>query len=157
VALGGTFDALHIGHKRLIDAAFELGDHVLLGLTTARMLRAHPKNHITSSYATRRDELVTYLRDREYLPRAEVLPIDDHYGPTLRDEAVEALVVSRDTAPRAAEINMLRVAQGLKPLDIVVTETVRAANGLPISTSRVRQATIDRDGQLRGTKRTSAP
>jgi pantetheine-phosphate adenylyltransferase len=157
VALGGTFDALHTGHKRLIDAAFELGDRVLLGLTTARMLHAHPKNHVTSSYAMRRDELVTYLRDREFLPRAEVLPIDDPYGPTLRDEAVEALVVSRDTAPRAAEINRLRVAQGLTPLDIVVTETVRAANGLPISTSRVRQATIDRDGQLRGTTRTSAP
>lgn len=156
VALGGTFDAFHLGHKRIIDAAFELGDRVLLGLTTERMHRAHPKNHVTSSYATRRDELVAYLRDREFLSRAEVLPIDNPYGPTLRDEEVEALIVSSNTAPRAAEINRLRVAKGLKPLDIVVTETVLAANGLPISTSRIRQETIDRDGQLRVTTRKSA-
>jgi pantetheine-phosphate adenylyltransferase len=156
VALGGTFDAFHLGHKRIIDAAFELGDRVLLGLTTERMLRANPKNHVTSSYATRRDELVAYLRDREFLSRAEVLPIDNSYGPTLRDEAVEALIVSSNTAPRAAEINRLRVAKGLKPLDIVVTETVLAANGLPISTSRIRQETIDRNGQLRVTTQKSA-
>lgn len=153
VALGGTFDALHRGHKRLIDAAFELGDRVLLGLTTDQMLSVHPKDHDTASYATRRDELVAYLRNREFLARAEVLPIDDPYGPTPRDEAVEALIVSHDTAPRAAEVNRLRVAHGLTPLDIVITETVLAADGLPISTSRIRQETITRDGQRRGAKR----
>lgn len=156
VVLGGTFDSLHKGHKRLIDTAFELGDRVLLGLTTDRMLNAYPKTHAMSSYATRRDELIVYLRDRAFLSRVEILPIDDPYGPTLTDEGIEALIASRNTALRAAEINRVRVGKGLKPLDLVVTEIVLAANGLPISTTRIRKETIDRDGLLCGTKRKPA-
>ena len=32
--LGGTFSRLHLGHKAMIDAAFNVADEVIVGLTS---------------------------------------------------------------------------------------------------------------------------
>ena len=45
VALGGTFDRLHVGHVALLRTAFHIGDEVAVGLTSRRFLTAHPKPH----------------------------------------------------------------------------------------------------------------
>ena len=34
VALGGTFDRFHEGHRKLIEKAFEIGQEVLIGITS---------------------------------------------------------------------------------------------------------------------------
>ncbi len=38
VAVGGSFDVLHIGHQALLEKAFEVGEFVLVGLTSNEML-----------------------------------------------------------------------------------------------------------------------
>ncbi len=34
VAVGGTFDKFHDGHKKLLSTAFEIGDHIEIGVTS---------------------------------------------------------------------------------------------------------------------------
>ena len=34
VAVGGTFDKFHDGHKKLLSTAFELGDEIEIGVTS---------------------------------------------------------------------------------------------------------------------------
>ena len=56
--VGGTFDPLHDGHKRLLDRSFSIagpGGHVVIGLTTDTFARK--KNHPIRPFQVRKEEL----------------------------------------------------------------------------------------------------
>ena len=149
VSLGGTFDKFHGGHKRLIQQALDIGKFVVIGVTTRKMLEKEPKTHEIDNYQVRVIEIERFLKQEKAMERVVITPIDDPYGPALTDEEVEVLVVSRETAFRAREINRLRGERGLKPLKIRVIEMVLADDGEPISTTRIRRGEINQEGGLR--------
>lgn len=148
VAVGGTFDELHRGHRALLMKAFEVGERVLIGLCSDRLVESLMKPHITAPYNERLRELKEFLRKMGVLERAEVMPLNDPFGVTLSEGCVEALVVSRETEPMARRINVERERRGLKPLEIVVIDMVPSENHVPISTTRIRRGEIDREGRL---------
>jgi pantetheine-phosphate adenylyltransferase len=150
VAVGGTFDEFHKGHRALLMKAFEVGEKVLVGLSSdefAEKLRRQ-KNHVIACYEKRLAELKEFLKQHNFLERAEIIPLTDAYGVTLSQECLDALVVSRETEYMAQEINKKRGKKGLKPLKIIVIEMVPAENCVPISTTRIRHGEIDREGHL---------
>jgi len=49
VAVGGTFDELHRGHKTLLLKAFEIGEFVLVGLCSDEFVARMAKPHVTAS------------------------------------------------------------------------------------------------------------
>lgn len=148
VAVGGTFDELHKGHKALLMKAFEVGEKVLIGLCTDEFVKRMRKPHITASYERRLGELREFLQENGFLKRAEIVPLNDPYGVTLSKGCVEALVVSRETEARAREINVKRCELGLQPLHVVVIDMVSAENHIEISTTRIKRGEIDREGRL---------
>jgi len=148
LAVGGTFDKLHKGHEKLIDKAFELGELVLIGLTTDKMLKSHTKLFSITRYSTRKKELIKYLKNEGYKNAYQIIPLDSPFGITLIDEEIEALVVSDETSNRANEINTLRGERGLKPLTLIVIEMVLSEDAVPISTTRIKRGEIDRDGRV---------
>ncbi|MEM3577511.1 MAG: phosphopantetheine adenylyltransferase [Candidatus Bathyarchaeia archaeon] len=148
VAVGGTFDELHKGHRALLIKAFEVGEHVLIGLCSDRLVESLMKPHLTAPYSERLRELKEFLRRMGVLERAEVMPLNDPFGVTLSEGCIEALVVSRETEPMARRINAERKRRGLKPLEIVVIDMVPSENHAPISTTRIRRGEIDREGRL---------
>jgi len=148
VAVGGTFDEFHKGHRALLMKAFEVGNHVLIGLSTDEFAEKLRKPHEIAGYGERLRELKDFLKKNGLLDRAEILPLNDPYGPTLSSDQLDAIVVSRETEPRAYEINERRKAKGLPPLAILAIEMVPAENRVSISTSRIRQGEIDREGRL---------
>ena len=148
VLVGGTFDELHKGHKALLMKAFEVGDRVIIGLSTDGLARKLKKNHEVATYKERLKELKVFLKKQGVLHRAKILPLKTPYGITLSKGCADALVVSRETEPRAKEINEKRKAKGLQPLHVVVIEMVPAENHVPISTTRIRRREIDREGRL---------
>lgn len=148
VAVGGTFDEFHRGHKVLLMKAFEIGERVLIGLCTDEFAEKLGKPHVTAPYEERLKELNTFLSDLGFLGRAEIIPLNDPFGPTLAETCIEALVVSEETRPTALKINEKRRKAGLPPLKIVTINMVPAENCAPISTTRIRRGEIDREGHM---------
>jgi pantetheine-phosphate adenylyltransferase len=148
VAVGGTFDEFHRGHKILLMKAFDVGKHVLIGLCSDEFAQKLNKPHPVASYNHRLEDLKTFLQEHGLLERAKIIPLKDPYGVTLSKGCIEALVVSKETEPIALEINKKRKETALPPLKIVVIEMVPSENHAPISTTRIRRGEIDREGHL---------
>jgi len=148
VVVGGTFDELHKGHKALLIKAFEVGDQVIIGLSTNDLAHKLKRNHEVANYKKRLKELNDFLRKQGVSSKAKIVPLRTPYGITLSKGCAEALVVSRETETRAKEINQKRKAKGLPPLRVIVIEMVPAENRIPISTTRIKQREIDREGRL---------
>jgi pantetheine-phosphate adenylyltransferase len=148
VAVGGTFDEFHKGHRALLIKAFEVGEHVLVGLCSDRLVESLSKPHVTASYKQRLEELSNFLRKRGVWERAEIVPLNDPFGVTLSEGCVEALIVSRETELMAIKINEERKRRELPPLQIVVIGMIPSENHSPISTTRIRRGEIDREGHL---------
>ena len=158
VAIGGTFDVLHRGHKILLRTAFRAGDRVLIGLSRNGFVRRLVKNHRVDRYPRRKRELISFLKKEGLLDRAKIIPLDDPYGPIINNSTVNAVVVSRMTKKTAEKINTIRRRRGLKPLPIVSIGRVVAEDFEPISSTRIRAGEIDREGYLawtHGSKRTA--
>jgi pantetheine-phosphate adenylyltransferase len=148
VAVGGTFDEFHRGHKVLLMKAFEIGEHVVIGLCTDEFVEKMGKPHTTASYEERLKELRAFLKALGLSDKAEIVPLNDPYGITLTDTCIQALVVSEETEKTAIKINQKRSEAQLTPLTIVTISMVPAENCKPISTTRIREGEIDREGHL---------
>lgn len=148
VAVGGTFDEFHRGHKVLLLKAFEVGEHVKVGLCSDGLVKRLGKPHMTASYDQRLKELKAFLHQNGLEKKAEISRIDDAFGVTLSDVSIKAIVVSKETEPTALLINKKRRESGLPLLQIVVIDMVPSDNHVPISTTRIRCGEIDREGHL---------
>ena len=147
VATGGTFDQLHSGHKRLLDRSFELGEEVVIGLTSDDF--ASKEGKVTkNSYRKRKDALEAYIEQRHPGHRYTIAKLDDYFGPGIASKDVEALVASPETAKRVDLANNLRAQRGFAPLQLVVIDWVVAEDGRPISSTRIRGGEIDVEGRF---------
>ena len=142
VAVGGTFDKFHDGHKKLLSTAFELGNIIEIGVTSDEF--GGLKGDIDSC-EERISNLKSFFSDKSNFV---VIPLNDPYGTTIYDGDFDAIVVSEETEPTAVEINEIRISKGMKPLDIVVVSFVLAYDGNPISSTRIRRGEINRNGNV---------
>jgi cytidyltransferase-like protein len=148
VAVGGTFDELHRGHRALLSKAFEVGEKVVIGLTSDEFVATMNKPHKTSSYDERKKELKAYLSQQGHAGRTEIIMLKDPSGSTISDADFDALIVSQETMKTAKKINIDRKEKGLKSLKIIAVNMVAAENNRPISSTRIRSGEIDRNGRL---------
>jgi pantetheine-phosphate adenylyltransferase len=149
VGVGGTFDELHKGHRELLIKAFDIGERVMIGVSSDEFVKKMKKPHPTALYEERIEDLRNFLRDHGMLQRTEIIPINDAYGGVLLSkDPIEALVVSKETEPVALRINEKRKEIGINPLEIVVIGMVPSENHKAISTTRIRTGEIDREGHL---------
>ncbi len=146
--MGGTFDEFHKGHRALLKKAFEVGNCVLIGLCADDFVKKLRKPHKIAPYEKRLEELKSFLRKRGVLERVEIVPLNDSYGVTVSRNSLDAIVVSKETEPRAHEINEKRRSQGGPPLEIVVIDMILAEDYFPISSTRIWLMEIDHEGHL---------
>ena len=152
VALGGTFDSLHAGHRQLLSEGFKLGDVVLIGVTSDGFVTSLHKKHQVRSFSSRVRDLNRFLKTRHWSSRARVTVLREPYGPAARRRKLQALIVSRGTLVSGRRLNQLRRQNGLQPVDLHVVDILRAADGKPISTTRVRDGEIDPQGRVLKTR-----
>jgi len=147
VCIGGTFDLLHIGHKKLINKAFEIArknGFVFIGLTTNKMTKS---KKIVGTIEERQKKLQEYLFEKCFIDRALIKPISDKYGPSIEGD-FDAIVVSPETFKTAKDINLKRVENGKKPLKIIKIPFVLAEDGKPISSTRIFRGEVDKNGHI---------
>ncbi|HMK94023.1 MAG TPA: phosphopantetheine adenylyltransferase [Candidatus Limnocylindrales bacterium] len=148
VAVGGTFDELHKGHKALLSKSFQIGEKVVIGLSSDEFASRMRKPHVTATYEERFKELQAFLEKSGFANRVQIVPLNDPYGLTTSLESLEALVVSKETESTACKINEIRAKSSLPALKIVTINMIPAENFAPISTTRIRSGEIDRNGHL---------
>ncbi len=147
VATGGTFDQLHAGHRRLLQVSFDLGEVVVIGLTSDEFVRKEGKTP-RHSYKERRAGLEAYLKAAFPRRRYVIAKLDDYFGPGIASREVEALVASEETGKRVDLANRQRAERGYPPLELVLVDWVLADDGRPISSTRIREGEIDEEGHL---------
>ena len=143
VAVGGTFDHFHRGHEKLLNKAFEIGDYIMVGVTSNEF--GGRKGNIEPC-SKRMSELEEFLQ--KFDSKYTVKRLEEPYGPTINDPQIDAIVVSRETEPVAHKINEIRQGKGINPLKIFVIDWVLAEDGKPISSTRIRNGEIDRNGKV---------
>jgi pantetheine-phosphate adenylyltransferase len=78
----------------------------------------------------------------------EIARLDGDFGPAVTTGDVGALVASHETQAKGRLLNEMRAKRGLKPVEVVAVELVRAEDGSPISSTRIRAGEIDSRGRL---------
>ncbi len=144
VAVAGTFDVLHDGHRTLIKRAFEIGGHIYIGITSDRMAsdnRSHtvPLNLRLSAL----EEFLSELRGDW-----EIFVIDDIYGPKEKMDPVDVLVVSEETLSNGRILNGERKSRGVPPLEFSVVPLVMASDGSKISSRGILEGKYGKDGKV---------
>jgi pantetheine-phosphate adenylyltransferase len=142
VAIGGTFDILHDGHKALLQKAYALGE-VIIGLVSDDMAR---KAHVVNDSETRKKPVIAYINALTGSD-PQIVTLNDPYGPAL-EQSFDYIVVSPETLPTAKVINALRRQRRLPPIKIVCVDFVLAEDGRPISSTRIHNGEIDEHGML---------
>ena len=145
VCLGGTFDRIHIGHERLLKIAFEVGEEVIIGLTSDTKAKRGRVNEKLSSFKNRYTNLENFL-SRQFDINFSIVELNDDWGPGALDEDLDAIIVSEETEKVASELNKKRALKGLNPLDIVTVSLILDKKGEKISSTRIRNSEIDREG-----------
>ena len=128
VALGGTFDQLHNGHRKLLTlAAVSCTKELVVGITGDIMLQKKKNADQIASYEVRKQGVHHFLSAVKPHLTLDLCELSDPFGPTITDPFIEALVVSSETIPGAYKINALRVEKGYHPLVILVSRRSDAA------------------------------
>ncbi|CAM6039377.1 unnamed protein product [Sphagnum compactum] len=125
VVLGGTFDRLHAGHHLLLKAAAELArERVVVGVSTSPMLVNKELAHLIQPFDVRRAAVEKYIKSVKPGLEVQIEPIVDAYGPSITDEALEAIVVSQETMKGGEAVNKKRAERGLSQLQVKVVDLV---------------------------------
>ncbi|KAF8914884.1 hypothetical protein CPB85DRAFT_465632 [Mucidula mucida] len=131
VALGGTFDHLHAGHKILLSMALWItSQRIIIGVTDDVLLEKKAYKDELQDIMTRTSQVRKFLSLFRPGLQYDVVPINDVYGPTGWDPNIQALVVSHETLSGARSIATHRESHGLPPLKTFIIDVISASSKL---------------------------
>ncbi len=140
--IGGTFDRFHAGHLSLLQSGLSECSSLEVWLTSDATTGT--KDPRINPWETRAGEMREALgQDAE---RVSMHVLEDNHGPASTHTDASAIVCTAETRPECEIINRMRGDNGLDELAIIEAEHVLAWDGDPISSTRIRNGEIDREG-----------
>jgi pantetheine-phosphate adenylyltransferase len=137
IAVGGTFDRLHYGHKVLLSiAAWLASEQLICGVADGRPLEGKTLGDLILPVSVRIASVVAFLQKIKKGIKHQVIPITDNFGPTIDDPKIEAIVCSRETIKGCEWINCQRALSHFNPLAIFPIDLLsnNSPNELNLST-----------------------
>jgi pantetheine-phosphate adenylyltransferase len=147
VATGGTFDETHAGHVALLSRAFQAGRKVIIGVSSDEFAKAMGKR-LNHDFEQRVENVKMLIKKEFGNAIYEIARLDGDFGPAVTTGDVGALVTSSETQAKGMLLNKMRAERGLKPVKVIAVDLVKAEDGSPISSTRIRAGEIDSRGRL---------
>ena len=147
VATGGTFDEIHIGHIALLSKAFQSGRKVIIGVSGDEFAKKRGKR-LNHNFDERVENLKKMIKKEFGSVNFEIAKLDGDFGPAVTTGDVGALVTSHETEAKGKILNEMRAKSGLQPVEVITVGMVKAEDGSPISSTRIRAGEIDNRGRL---------
>jgi len=130
VAVGGTFDRLHAGHRLLLAvAALACSGTCYVGVTGDKLLANKANAHLLWPYERRVAAATDFLRAVRPALHVETSALLDPAAPpkAATMESISALVISRETAAGGAKVQQMRRDCGIaSPLALVLVDLIGA-------------------------------
>ncbi|KAH7669772.1 Pantetheine-phosphate adenylyltransferase protein [Dioscorea alata] len=146
VVLGGTFDRLHDGHRCLLKKSAELAkERVVVGVCTGPMLAKKKFVDLIEPVEMRIKAVEDYLKSVKPRLIVQVEPIIDPFGPSIVDEKLDAIIVSKETLSGGLSVNKKRAEKGLPELKVEVVDLLSGGeNEEKLSSSALRRLEYER-------------
>ncbi|ORZ00508.1 hypothetical protein BCR43DRAFT_408388, partial [Syncephalastrum racemosum] len=149
VAVGGTFDHIHGGHKILLTmTALLASESIVVGVTDDSMLTTKKYREYIAPTEKRIQAVEAYIDTVRRGITSQVVPISDPFGPTITDPSIQALVCSRETLKGGDAVNTERAKRDFAPLDLRIIDVISSNSAsvdghdmgaLKISSTWIRQ------------------
>jgi len=146
IAVGGTFDFFHKGHRNLFKKAFSVSEKVIVGITSDNYVLINKIGHV-ENFKKRKEIIKKFLYKKGFVNRFKIIKLDDRFGETVNSKIIDSIIVSNCTLKTAELINKKRTFKQLPKLAIVVVDYSFAEDGLLISSKRIRDGQINREGK----------
>lgn len=119
IALGGTFNKLHPGHRYLLSLAKYYAKKAIIGLCSNQMVKARKKSfRKILPFKERKRTLENYFK-RTGL-KSKIVEINNIYGPAIKDKEIEAILLTEETFSNGIKINKIRKKNKLKELHYII-------------------------------------
>lgn len=142
--IGGTFHAMHIGHKQYIEIAFGIAHWVYIHITADAFARSL-KRYEVKPYHVRRTQVEQFLKEAKWEHRAEVRSLDS-------EEQLQVFCLTADLSvavvePRYLDLfrgfNAARRERGLDDFYILLKPRTRVGGGREISSEALENEFFD--------------
>jgi len=143
--VGGTFEFFHIGHQRLIETSLSHCDNLEIWVISDEI--AQRKDPRTSSWKERCDYIQSNLSLEEN-SRVSFHKLVDKFGAAIYHDTASVIFCTSETVSNCISINQIRIKNGLSELSIIEVPRIFSKEGDLISSSRIRNGKIDRDGNF---------
>jgi phosphopantetheine adenylyltransferase len=141
VAMGGTFDRLHVGHKVLLTYSVLHTRHRLrIGVTGAELLKKKRHAELLQPFEERRRNVEAFVRSLRTDIEYDVVELTEPTGGTTTIADVTAMVVSPETLSTIDSINAARAANDLDEVAAIVINYIGPDGDERVSSTALREA-----------------